>query len=409
MKKVSLMLALMSLLVMGCSTGSKESNGKNDNKVEVQNDKSLKVGWKDVIVNIEEDTDLKISMIDTADVTAYTTNIKQSLSSSTPPDLFTWWSGTQLKDLVDNDLLSDVTDEWSQFVDLGISDNLKDALTVDGKIYGAPLYVIYNGVIYNKNLFEELGLKEPETLDEFMEICEVIKESGVTPIGIGSTWQSFVWPMALMGSLNPDLYDKWVGGEVGFDDPQVKEVFYTWAEMIEKGYFSEQQQDQGKDLGMKEVAMAFNANNWTQGLADDYDMEIGKDVDIFVLPGLTKEDKSTIFYEIAPFLVAKNGNKENAIEVLKNYYSKENQEVYSKKTGAAAITNITVENKATDKMLSHANDEEKYDLKLRYYEYFTPEVVNLSIDEYWRIASNPTKEQVDESLETVQKLWEQSK
>lgn len=409
MKKISLMLAVMSLLVMGCSSGSKESQEKEGQKIEVQNDKSLKVGWKDVIPNIERDTELKVSMIDTADVTAYTTNIKQSLSSSTPPDLFTWWSGTQLKDLVDNDLLADVTDEWSQFVDLGISDSLKDALTVDGKIYGAPLYVIYNGVVYNKNIFEELGLNEPETLEEFMELCEVIKESGVTPIGIGSTWQSFVWPMALMGSLNPDLYDQWVSGEVSFNDPQIKEIFYAWAEMIEKGYFSEQQQDQGKDLGMKEVAMVYNANNWTQGLEDDYDMEIGKDVDIFVLPGTTKEDKRTIFYEIAPFLISKNGDKDKAVEVLKNYYSKENQEVYSKQTGASAITDITVENKATDKMLSYANDEEQYGLKLRYYEYFTPEVVNLSIDEYWRIASNPTKEQVDQSLETIQKLWEQSK
>ncbi|MBF8807485.1 MAG: hypothetical protein IC227_02660 [Enterococcus lacertideformus] len=53
-----------------------------------------------------------------------------------------------------------------------------------------------------------------------------------------------------------------------------------------------------------------------------------------------------------------------------------------------------------------AADQSKTTLKLRYYEQFTPAVVNLSIDEYWKIAANPTKEQVDKSLATIQKVWE---
>ena len=52
-----------------------------------------------------------------------------------------------------------------------------------------------------------------------------------------------------------------------------------------------------------------------------------------------------------------------------------------------------------------ASDEEHYALKLRYYEQFTPEIVNLSIDEYWKIADNPTEKQVDESLTNIQNKW----
>ncbi|WP_267623965.1 hypothetical protein, partial [Enterococcus faecium] len=59
-------------------------------------------------------------------------------------------------------------------------------------------------------------------------------------------------------------------------------------------------------------------------------------------------------------------------------------------------------------LVEKANDSEHYDLKLRYYEQFTPEIVNLSIDEYWKIFSNPTNAQVDQSLETIQKAWEKT-
>lgn len=405
MKKVHLViLSLVAVfLVAGCS--SNEKAGGNTKEVEIQSDKALKVNWKKVTPIIEKDTGLNIKLIDTADITAYTTNIKQSLSSNTPPDVFTWWTGTQLADLVENDLVADITDEWPDLVKLGISDDLKEAMTFDGKIYGAPLNVIYNGVIYNKAIYDELGLSEPTTLDEFMDNCQKIKDAGITPIGIGGTWQSFVWPMVLMGSLDPELYDQWTSGEVGFDDARVKKVFYYWEEMIEKGYFSEQQQDQGKDLAMKEVAMALNANNWSQGLVEDYGMTLGKDVDIFVLPGVKKEDKKTIFYEISPFVISKKGDKEQALNVIKSYYSKDAQKEFAEKTGGSAITDIEIDNVITNKMLEVAGDSENYTLKLRYYEQFTPEIVNQSIDEYWKIAANPTEKQVDDSLKTIQESW----
>lgn len=401
-------LSLLSVLIIAGCSNSDGTSGKGDKNIEVLNDKGLKKDWnKTVTPIIEKDTGLKVDVIDTIDVTAYTTNIKQSLSSKNAPSLFTWWTGTQLDDLASNDLLAEISeDEWQKLVGLGISNDLKESLSSNGKIYGAPLYTVYNGVFYNKNIYDKLGLKEPGSLEEFIDNCQKIKDSGVTPIGIGSTWASFVWPMALVGSFNPDLYDEWTNGNVGFDDPRIKEVFYFWADMLKKGYFTEQQQDQGKDMGMGETAMVMNINAWSAGLVEDYGVKLGKDIDVFYMPNKGGQGKKTIFYEIAPFLIAKNGSKESALKTLESYYSKDAQEVYAKKTGASAITDIKVDNPITNKMMQGANNSDEYILKLRYYEHFTPEVVNLSIDEYWKIVGNPNKKQVDESLATIQKAWE---
>lgn len=411
-KIVFTLVALWSIVfISGCSNNSNNDNSSNESDtVEIQSDKGLKVNWKkDVTPIIEKETNLKLNLIDTNDITAYITSIKQSLSSQKAPSLFTWWTGTQLAELQANDLIAEITDEeWNELVDLGISDDLKEGLSVDGKVYGAPLYTIYNGVFYSKKIYSDLGLKEPGTLEEFVENCRKIKEAGITPVGVGSTWQSFVWPVTLVGSFDPGLYDKWTNGEIGFNDPQIKEVFYYWAEMLREGYFTEQQQDQGKDLAMGETAMVLNANSWSPGLEEDYGMKLGEDIDIFVLPNKGGEGKKTIFYEIAPFLIAKNGSKENALNVLKAFYSEEAQEGYAKKTGTSARTDTKIDNPITDKMMSSANNSDEYTLKLRYYEQFTPEIVNLSIDEYWKIIGNPTEEQVDESLNNIQQAWEEA-
>ena len=41
-------------------------------------------------------------------------------------------------------------------------------------------------IYYNRDLFDKLGLKEPETYDEFLNICETLKSNNVIPIAFGN-------------------------------------------------------------------------------------------------------------------------------------------------------------------------------------------------------------------------------
>ncbi|EMF0498929.1 extracellular solute-binding protein [Enterococcus faecium] len=412
-KTWSLSIAFLSILffLSGCGKGTDSKSADNNTEVvEVLNDKGQGTGPSKTFVPIlEKEAGLKVKFINTPDLSAYQTNIQQSLQVGDAPALFTWWTGSQLKELVKNDLLEDLTDQWDLYVDEGVSDQIKDALSVDGKVYGAPLNVIYNGIFYNKEIFDKYGLSAPKNLDEFLTICETLKSNGEVPIGIGNTWQSFSWPQVLMGSIDPDLYEEWTAGKVPFTDKRIKNIFYKWCEMINKGYFSDVQQDQVKDFAGKKTAMMYQATNLLTGLNDEYGMSSGKQMDMFVLPGEEEESKRTIYYEVAPLVVGKNSsNKENAKKVLTSYFKENVQQEYADKTGMSAVTNVSFEDPISKSLVEKANDSEHYDLKLRYYEQFTPEIVNLSIDEYWKIFSNPTNAQVDQSLETIQKAWEKT-
>lgn len=90
--------------------------------------------------------------------------------------------------------------EWAKagyFEDLSNKDYLKrvknhyaDKYAIDGKIYNIPYTANAYGIYYNKDKFEELGLKVPETWDEFEELVDTIIAKGETPFAIAGadTW-----------------------------------------------------------------------------------------------------------------------------------------------------------------------------------------------------------------------------
>lgn len=68
---------------------------------------------------------------------------------------------------------------------------------VYGQMVSLPYQYNLEGIWYNKAIFEELGLEEPQTFDELMEAGETIKEAGYTPFAQAG---SQGWPLTrLMG------------------------------------------------------------------------------------------------------------------------------------------------------------------------------------------------------------------
>ena len=53
----------------------------------------------------------------------------------------------------------------------------------DERIYGVPFGVQALGVFYNVGVFDELGLSEPETWDEFIAILDTLQAEGYIPVG----------------------------------------------------------------------------------------------------------------------------------------------------------------------------------------------------------------------------------
>jgi len=155
------------------------------------------------------------------------------LTSSNPPDVYTYYGGANLRDLADEGLLLDISDVWK---DAPFSDGLR-ALSQDssGNEVFVPTSYYWLGVYYKKSVWEASGAEVPTTWDEFLAANKALEANGVVPIGIGvsdAPWLASAWFDYLNLRVNgPQFHIDLLAGEDSFDSPEVKAVFDKWDEI----------------------------------------------------------------------------------------------------------------------------------------------------------------------------------
>ena len=52
------------------------------------------------------------------------------------------------------------------------------------------------GVFYNQDLFEEQGVEVPTTWTEFLDVCKALKDKGIQPLALDSTYAPFLFGLS---------------------------------------------------------------------------------------------------------------------------------------------------------------------------------------------------------------------
>ena len=99
---------------------------------------------------------------------------------------------------------------------------------------------------YNKDLFEQAGItEEPKTWDEFKDVCQKLKDAGITPMTMDDAYATCVIGYHLARYIGQDGVKSLVTGEeyngesVTWDDEKVKAAAESFADFAKEGYFSE--------------------------------------------------------------------------------------------------------------------------------------------------------------------------
>jgi len=84
------------------------------------------------------------------------------------------------------------------------------ASEIDGKVYALPIYGYWEGLFVNKKVCEAAGVDVPDentTWNEFMTICNVIKEKGYTPIAASLAKEPHYWfEFCIYNQLSPTTH-----------------------------------------------------------------------------------------------------------------------------------------------------------------------------------------------------------
>lgn len=152
------------------------------------------------------------------------------------------------------------------------SDVAKSAwITDDGKdVFCVPMASVIHGFIYNKTIFDKLGLSEPATEEEFYKVLDAIQAAGeVAPLDIGSKDQ---WESATMGfqNIGPNFWKgeegrlNLIAGKEKFTDPQyvaVWEQLAKWAPYLAQGYQAQSYPDSQQLFSLGKAAI-YPAGSW---------------------------------------------------------------------------------------------------------------------------------------------------
>ena len=162
----------------------------------------------------------------------------------------------------------------------------------NGKIYGFPFQTVQgvHGLVYNKDVFDKLGLSEPKSWDEFLTICETIKTKGegVVPFHLpkdGWVPQIIVadnMAKALGKQGLKDTTAKLLANELTFPEvPAFEQVINHYLDLFAKGYINDDYLSASYDdciaaVGTGKAAMSFNGDFFAASIMEAYpDTKLG--------------------------------------------------------------------------------------------------------------------------------------
>lgn len=169
--------------------------------------------------------------------------VKTRLATGEMDDLFQYNSGSLMQALNPDQTLVNLGDE--AYVDK-FDENFVRSVSTDNGMYGVPMGQSMAGaVLYNKDIYEQLGLEIPTTWNEFIANSEAIKAAGVAaPIvqTYGDTWTSQLFVLGDFNNVladDPDWAEKYTNNEAKYVDEPALAGFEHLQEVFDKGLLNE--------------------------------------------------------------------------------------------------------------------------------------------------------------------------
>jgi raffinose/stachyose/melibiose transport system substrate-binding protein len=221
--------------------------------------------------------------LQTAPIDSMRSVLQTQLRSGEGPDVFRWGSGPSFGGaLIEAGLVMDLTEAYEEN-GWEVYDFAKEQVTVDGKIYGIPGEPETIGVFYNKDVFDNLGIAEPTTLEELDQAAAAAKEAGFVPFAVSNQegWQGgHLLSMALSSRIGSDRLQALIAGEESWNSPDVVAALQQWKDWQTAGYLTEFptsiDYDSGTALFLSgEAAMIPNGTWFADAIVADADFEAG--------------------------------------------------------------------------------------------------------------------------------------
>jgi raffinose/stachyose/melibiose transport system substrate-binding protein len=230
--------------------------------------------------------------------------VKTRLATGEMSDLFSYNSGSLLQALHPADTLVDLTNE--PFV-ANIVESFLPSVSQNGMVFGVPFGTgMGGGILYNKKVFEKVGISVPKTWAEFEANNEKLKAAGIAPViaTFGDTWTSQLFILADYYNValsSPTFAEDYTANKIKFaTNPAAAAGFSYLREGFDKGWWQKDYattkfeqglkllaDGEGAQYPMLSFALPTIATNWP---------EAANDIGYFGVPGTDPETAGTTIW-----------------------------------------------------------------------------------------------------------------
>lgn len=167
--------------------------------------------------------------------------LQTQLSAGAGPDVFAYDTGPGFSGvLAAGGLLYDLGPAYEEH-GWEIYDWAQQRVTYDGQLSGVPTQIEEVGIYYNVDMFEDLGLEPPETLEELTAVADALQQEDLIPFAFGNAEQ---WPathqfsMTASNLLGREGLDEVLYGDVPWDSPEVvRAIEIPFRDFVDRGYY----------------------------------------------------------------------------------------------------------------------------------------------------------------------------
>jgi raffinose/stachyose/melibiose transport system substrate-binding protein len=224
--------------------------------------------------------------------------LRTRLASNDAPDVYTLHAIANIPEFYQAGYLTDLSDQ--PFVD-DLFEGVRTTVTYDGQVVALPLESLAWGYLYNKDIFADLGLEPPTTIDEMEEVIAALNDADVSPflLAFQESWiPQLMMALSLGGvvnSENPDFVADMNAGTGSYAD--VAQVFDMIDLIMANG--SGRPFEVGSAAGSADFANG-EAAMWVQGpwMAESI-LEANPDMNFGVAPLPVSNDPSAAMINLA--------------------------------------------------------------------------------------------------------------
>lgn len=218
--------------------------------------------------------------------------VKTRLATGDMTDLLWYNSGSLFHALNPRERFVDLTDEPYQDA---ILDSFKSVVTEEGRVYGVPVGTAFGGgVLYNRKIFDKLGLAVPKTWAEFMANNEKLKAAGIPAViqTFATPWTAQLFVLGdyyNVQAAEPDFADRYTMNQAKYATNPALKGFERQEEVFKGGYLNEDYASATFEEGLQMVAEGVGAQypmlSITIGTIAQTSPDLVNDVGFFALPG----------------------------------------------------------------------------------------------------------------------------